>query len=327
MKKFLAMILALAMVLCLVACGGSGDSADAGGDAGEAWAPDDTVTVIVAYKAGNGTDLTARVLMQFAEKYIGQPVVIENLEGGSGAVGWTALSQAEPDGLTIGFVNLPNFCSSIVNAADTGVMYKVSDFAPICNHVTETSCVLVAANSPFNSIEDLVAYAKENPGVLKASTNGNQASNHIGAQMLAVTADFEYTAIPYGGTSDQLLALRQGEVDWSVAKVADFASFTSEVKVLGVYNDSRLEEYPDVPTLGELGYYDQWLGSSRIICAPAGVDEEVIAFYEDAFAQIMADPEYQEASASFATNYMNAADTSALLQAQQSFTEGLKDIW
>ena len=95
MKKFLAMILALAMILCLVACGGSGDSADAGGDAGgEAWAPDDTVTVIVAYKAGNGTDLTARVLMQFAEKYIGQPVVIENLEGGSGAVGWTALSLA-----------------------------------------------------------------------------------------------------------------------------------------------------------------------------------------------------------------------------------------
>ena len=325
MKKFLAMILALAMVLCLVACGGSDKAADTSGDG--AWAPTDTVTVIVAYKAGNGTDLTARVLTQFAEKYLGQTVVIENLDGGSGAIGWTALAQAEPDGHTIGFVNLPNFNSSIVNAADTGVMYKVDDFKAICNHVTETSCVLVAANSPFNTLEDLIAYAKENPGSLKASTNGNQASNHIGAQMLAVTADFEYTAIPYGGTSDQLLALRQGEVDWSVAKVADFSSFTSEVKVLGVYNETRLEEFPDVPTLGELGYYDQWLGSSRVICAPAGVSDEVIAFYEEAFRQIMADPEYQEAAAAFATNYMNAADTDALIKAQQSFTEGLKDIW
>lgn len=325
MKKFLAMILALAMVFCLGACGGSGSSDDDASD--EAWAPDDNITMIVSYKAGNGTDLTARVLAQYAEKYLGQTIVIENLEGGSGAIGWTALSQAEPDGLTIGFVNLPNFNSSIVNAADTGVMYTVDDFTAICNHVTETSCVLVAANSPFNTIEELVAYAKEHPGELKASTNGNQASNHIGAQMLAVTAEFEYTAIPYGSTSDQLLALRQGEVDWSVAKVADFSSFTSEVKVLGVYNETRLEEFPDVPTLGELGYYDQWLGSSRVICAPAGVSEEVVAFYEEAFRLTMEDPEYQAAAASFATDYKNAAETSDLIKAQQEFTEGLADIW
>lgn len=328
MKKFLAMILALAMVLCLGACGGSGETGgESGGEGDGAWAPSDNITVIVAYKAGNGTDLTARVLTQFAEEYLGQTVVIENLEGGSGAIGWTALAQAEPDGHTIGFVNLPNFNSSIVNAADTGVTYTVDDYTAICNHVTETSCVLVAANSPFNTLEDLIAYAKENPGVLKASTNGNQASNHIGAQMLAVTADFEYTAIPYGGTSDQLLALRQGEVDWSVAKVADFSSFTSEVKVLGVYNETRLEEFPDVPTLGELGYYDQWLGSSRVICAPAGVSDEVVAFYEEAFRQIMEDPDYLEAAASFATDYKNAEETAALIQAQQEFTEGLADIW
>lgn len=326
MKKFLAMLLALAMVFCMVACGGSSSGGE-GDTADEAWAPDDAITMIVSYKAGNGTDLTARVLAQYAEKYLGQTIVIENLEGGSGAIGWTALSQAEPDGMTIGFVNLPNFNSSIVNAADTGVMYTVDDFTAICNHVTETSCVLVAANSPFDTLEDLVAYAKEHPGELKASTNGNQASNHIGAQMLAVTAEFEYTAIPYGGTSDQLLALRQGEVDWSVAKVADFSSFTSEVKVLGVYNDTRLEEFPDVPTLGELGYYDQWLGSSRVICAPAGVSEEVVAFYEEAFRLTMEDPEYQAAAASFATDYKNAADTDALIKAQQEFTEGLADIW
>lgn len=326
MKKFLAMILALAMVFCLAACGGGGSNSDDGAS-DDAWAPDDNITVIVAYKAGNGTDLTARVLAQYAEKYLGQTVVIENLEGGSGAIGWTALSQADPDGLTIGFVNLPNFNSSIVNAADTGVMYTVDDFTAICNHVTETSCVLVAADSPFNSIEELVTYAKDHPGELKASTNGNQASNHIGAQMLAVTAGFEYTAIPYGSTSDQLLALRQGEVDWSVAKVADFSSFTSEVKVLGVFNETRLEEFPDVPTLGELGYYDQWLGSSRVICAPAGVSEEVVAFYEEAFRLTMEDPDYLAAASSFATDYKDAAETAALIQAQQEFTEGLADIW
>ena len=197
------------------------------------------------------------------------------------------------------------------------------------SHVTETSVVLVKADSQFNTLEDLVKFAKDNPGKLKASTNGNRASNHIGAQVLATSAGFEYTDIPYGGTADQLLALRQGEVDFSVAKVADFASFTSEVKVLAVYNQERLEGYPDVPTMGELGYYDQWLGSSRCIVAPAGTPENVIKFYEDAFQKLMEDADYLKAAeaAGMETDYKNSADTAALIKQQQDFTESLADVW
>lgn len=154
--------------------------------------------MIVSYKAGSGTDNTARVLAAYAEKYIGKPVIIENLEGGSGSIGWTALSQAAPDGYTLGFINLPNFNATISEGLAT---YTVDSFAPICNHVTETSVVLVKADSQFNTLEDLVKFAKDNPGKLKASTNGNRASNHIGAQVLATSAGFEYTDIPYGGTA------------------------------------------------------------------------------------------------------------------------------
>ena len=129
--------------------------------------------------------------------------------------------------------------------------------------------------------------------------------------------------------SDKLLALRQGEVDFSVAKVADFASFTSEVKVLAVYNQERLEGYPDVPTMGELGYYDQWLGSSRCIVAPAGTPENVIKFYEDAFQKLMEDADYLKAAeaAGMETDYKNSADTAALIKQQQDFTESLADVW
>lgn len=338
MKKITALVLVLLLALSMVACGESKAPeqpaekpaeapADAPADAAaEGWAPEENVTIIVSYKAGSGTDNTARVLAAYAEKYIGKPVIIENVEGGSGSIGWTALSQAKPDGYTLGFVNLPNFSSSITEGlAD----YTVDSFRAICNHVTETSVVLVKADSQFNTLEDLVKYAQEHPGELKASTNGNHKSNHIGAQMLAVSADFEYTDIPYGGTADQLLALRQGEVDFSVAKVADFASFTSEVKVLGVFNGERLAELPDVPTLGELGYYDKWLGSSRCICAPAGTPDEVIAFYENAFQQIMQDEDYLKAAeaAGMNTDFKSAADTTAIIAQQQEFAEGLADIW
>ena len=332
MKKYLALILALCMVLALGACGAkpaaeapaaeapAAEAPAAEAPAAEGWAPDGPVTMIVAYKAGNGTDVTARILAQYAEKYVGQTIVIENVDGGSGSIGWSQLAAAEPDGMTIGFMNLPNFNSSIVKGLGT---YTTDDFAAICNHVTETSLVLVRADDDrFETIDDLVAYAKENNTV--ASTNGAQASNHIGAQAFANSAGFTYTDLPQGNTADELTSLLGGEADWCVAKAADIAGRT-DVKVLAAFSAERLPEYPDVPTLGEKGYYDQWLGSSRCVVAPAGVSDEVIAFYEEAFRLTMEDPEYLEAASSFATDYKNAADTAALIEQQQEFTESLAE--
>lgn len=168
--------------------------------------------------------------------------------------------------------------------------------------------------------DGLVAYAKENNTV--ASTNGAQASNHIGAQAFANSAGFKYTDLPQGNTNDELVSLLGGEADWCVVKAADIAGRT-DVKVLAVFSEERLAEYPDVPTLGEKGYYDKWLGSSRCIVAPAGVSEEVIKFYEEAFKQTMEDADYLAAASEFATDYKDAATTAALIDEQQAFTESL----
>lgn len=237
MKRIFATLLALTLALSLTACGSKSDSgssapaetpAETPAESTGSWAPDGPVTMIVSYKAGNGTDQTARILAQYAEKYIGQTIVIDNVDGGSGSIGWSKLADADADGMTSGFLNLPNFNSSIVN--ELGI-YTVDDFKAICNHVTETSIVVVRAD------ED---------------------------------------------------------------------RFT---------------------TLGELGYYDQWLGSSRCIAASAGVSDDVIAFYEAAFKAAMEDPNYLEAASSFMTDYKDAADTAALIEQQQTFTEGLDDAF
>ena len=136
MKKAFALFLALCMVFALCACGQTAapaqtetpaepqtetpaepqteTPAEAPAEESTGWAPNGPVTMIVAYKAGNGTDVTARILAQYAEKYVGQTIVIENVDGGSGSIGWSQLAAAEPDGMTIGFMNLPNFNSSIV---------------------------------------------------------------------------------------------------------------------------------------------------------------------------------------------------------------------
>ena len=292
-----------------------------------AWTPRKNVTVIVAYKAGSGTDNTARVLSKFANEIVGKTLVIQNQEGGSGSIGWTALSHARPDGHTIGFVNLPTLCSNIVEQLGD---YKIDDFVPICNHVNETSLVLVAKDSPFNTLGELVAFAKDNPAKLKASTNGMKASNHIGAELLAKSAGFTYMAIPYGGTADQLLALRQGEVDFSVAKEADIAAMMTEVKILGVFAETRMSTLPEVPTLKELGYYPNWYGSARAIVAPKGTKPDVIAFYEEAFKKAMENPEYIAAAkkAGVTTLFMNAEDTGKMIQQQYEFcTDEVAKLW
>ena len=316
MKKILAMALALVLVFALA------------GTAFADFAPDGPVSLIVAYKAGSGTDNTARILAKYAEKYVGQTIVIENIEGGSGSIGWSQLAEADPDGMTIGFLNLPNFSSSIVNEMGT---YTIDSFAAIANHVTETSIVIVRADDErFPDLDALVAYGQENQGTkneLLASTNGPQASNHIGAQAFANSAEFTYIDIPQGGTADQLLSLRGAEADFSVVKLADIAGQESEYRILGVFNDERLPELPDVPTLKELGYYEGWLGSSRLIAAPAGVSEDVIAFYEAAFKAAMEDAEYLEAAeqAGMATDFKDAEATAALIEQQQVFAEGLAE--
>ena len=332
MKKLFALLLAVCMIAAFAGCGKTeapaAEKTEPAAPAAPAapveaaeptgWAPDGPVTMIVAYKAGNGTDVTARVLAQYAEKYIGQTIVIENVDGGSGSLGWSQLAAAEADGMTVGFMNLPNFNSSIVKELGT---YTTSDFTAICNHVTETSLVIVRADETrFSTIEELVAYAKENNTV--ASTNGAQASNHIGAQAFANSAGFTYTDLPQGNTADELLSLLGGEADWCVAKVADIAGRT-DVKPLAAFATERVPEYPDIPTLGEVGYYKDWLGSSRCVVAPAGVTAEMVAFYEAAFKATMEDSDYLAAASSFATDYKDAATTAALIQQQQEFTEGL----
>lgn len=306
MKKLLAFLTAALLALPMTA---------------QAWSPDGDVTVIVAYKAGSGTDTGARLLASQAEKYVGKTLIINNLPGGDGKIGWTELVNAKPDGRTIGFINLPTFTTLAVQPGST---FSVSDVVPVCNQLSETGVVVVRADSPWKTLKDLVAACKEK-GKLRCSTNGVEASNHTAAQLLATSAGFNYKAIPYGGTADQLLALRQGEVQFSCAKVADVAALCAgdkpELRILGVFSKERLPEYPDVPTLGELGYYGEWYGSARALVLPKGVSQEIVDFYVDAFRKTMQDPACIEAhaKAGMSLDFKDNKQLAELIAAQEKF--------
>ncbi len=286
-----------------------------------AWAPSSDVTVIIPYKAGSGTDTGARLLAMQAEKYVGKTFIINNLPGADGKIGWTELVHAKADGQTLGFINLPTFTTFTTQAKPP---FTTAQIIPIANHLTETGVVVVKADSPWKTLKELVAAAQEK-GNLRASTNGVKASNHTAAQLLATTANFKYKAIPYGGTADQLLALRQGEVQFSCAKVADVAQLITgekpELRVLGVFDEKRVESMPDVPTLGELGYYPKWYGSARALVAPAGTPQDVIDFYVEAFRKTMSDPECiaVHEKAGLSMNFMDSKALGQLIADQETF--------
>lgn len=338
MKRLFFLVFSLCAALALAACGGSAPAPAATAPApseppapaseSAAWAPDGPVTMIVAYKAGSGTDNTARLLAEYAEKYVGQSIEIENVDGGSGSAGWSQLAAADADGMTIGFLNLPSFSSSVVNGLGD---YTGDDFRAICNHVTETSIVVVrASDERFPDLAALAAYGMENENTadeLKASTNGDRASNHIGAQAFARSVGFHYTDIPQGNTTDELMSLLGGEADFCVIKISDLSGMASELKVLGVFSPERVSELPDVPTLAEQGYYGEWMGASRCIAAPSGVSDEVVAFYEGAFRAAMEDPDYLAAASldGITTDYMDAAAVEEMIGQQQAFAESLSD--
>ncbi|MBQ7457504.1 MAG: tripartite tricarboxylate transporter substrate binding protein [Desulfovibrio sp.] len=293
----------------------------------QAWSPEKDISVIVAYKAGSGTDTGARLLMQYARKYVGQTLVINNLPGGDGKIGWTELARSKPDGYTIGFINLPSFTTLSLMPKS---LFTVKSIEPIANHLTETCVVVVKADSPWKTLQELVDACKAK-STYRCSTNGNKASNHIAAQLFARSANFSYKAIPYGGTADQLLALRQGEVQFSCAKVADIAKLATgaapELRVLGVFAKNRLPEFPDVPTLGEAGYYKEWYGSARALVAPAGTPKEIIAFYEEAFKKAMEDPDcvaiHQKGNLNM--DYMNSQALADLIQKQLLFSKDVEE--
>jgi tripartite-type tricarboxylate transporter receptor subunit TctC len=295
LKKMAAGLAMCTMALAIAACGG-GSKKQAAKSEGGAWKPKKEIKVIVAYKAGSGTDTGARVLVKEAEKVIGKTLVIENKPGADGKIGWTDLAKAKPDGYTIGYINLPTYTTLCLAK---GASFSTDSIIPICNHLTETSVVVVKADSKWKTLKELVADAQKNPGKFKCSTNGVKASNHTAAQLLSTTAKFKYNAVPYGGTADQLLALRQGEVDFSCAKVGDVAKLIKgakpELRILGLYSEKRDPALKDVPTLKELGYYGKWYGSARALVAPKGTPDNIIKFYVDAFKKCMSDPATIEA--------------------------------
>ena len=244
--------------------------------------PDRPISLMVSYGAGGATDFQARIVTMMAggEDYLGQPMVIINKPGAGGRVGWNWFeSEAENDGYTLGAYNIPHF---IAQSIEGGVKYSAESFEPIANWGADPAVIVVGADSEFETIEDLLAYARENPGKLTLSGAGLYVGHHIAALQIEKASGTKVAYIPTtGGGAAAMKAVIAGDVLGGINNLSDAyrAREAGSIKILAVADLERSEEFlPDVPTLMEAGIdVDNASVNFRGVMVPKGTPEDIIA--------------------------------------------------
>ena len=252
---------------------------------------DKPIDVIVAFSPGGGTDVAARTIEPFIEKYLGQDLVILNKPGAGGEVGFSLLAEAEPDGYTIGFINLPAmFAYSF--ARDTS--YNPDSFAPLANLVYDPGIFAVREDSQFQTLAELIAFGKANPGALPIGTSGSVGSSeHLAILQVQSETGSAFNHVPFGSTAPLRTALLGGHIPVAAFNLSEAVDFESEgaIRILGVMDTARDDSAPDVPTFAEQGV-NVISGSSRGMAFPAGTPPEIIKLVAKAVQSAMEDPEY-----------------------------------
>lgn len=242
--------------------------------------PDRPLMMMVSYGAGGATDFQARIVTMTAgnEDALGMPIAIINKPGAGGRVGWNWFAtQADADGYTLGAYNVPHFIAQSIKG---GVQYSIDSFEPIANWGADPAVFVVAADSEFNSMDDVVAFAKENPGKLTFSGAGLFVGHHIAALQIEKAAGVKMAYIPTkGGGAAAMKAVIAGEVMGGVNNLSDAfrAQEAGNVKILGVADLERSTFLPDVPTMMEQGLdVDNSSVNFRGVMVPKGTPPEVI---------------------------------------------------
>ena len=175
---------------------------------------------IVAFPAGGGTDIVARSILKTAEKYTKQGFVVDNKPGAGGAIGFTALAGAAKDGYTIGLINVPTVVLNPIQLAGK-VKYKLDDFVPIANFVSDPGVFVVSVDSPFKTLKDFIEYAKANPNKARLGYGGPGTSEALALRTLEQTTGIKIRKVPFEGTGPQLTALMGNNIDIMISNASE----------------------------------------------------------------------------------------------------------
>jgi tripartite-type tricarboxylate transporter receptor subunit TctC len=250
--------------------------------------PTRTIEVVVQYGAGGGTDIFSRSLMIPARKFLKVPINVTNITGGAGVKASTYVLSQPADGYTI-----YNFSpEQLINTIFGRENYK--EFAPLCNVQQDESMFYVRAESQFKTIQDVIKYAKENPGKLQFTGTTAASPDEVIIMLFAKKAGIKVKYIPFDAAPETHAAVLGGHIDILHEEPGVIMSLIEAKKLrpLIIFTEKRLEKFPDVPTGKELGY-DITMGRWRGLCVKKGTPQEIINYLADVLKKSANDPTYK----------------------------------
>ncbi len=276
------------------------------------WPTDRPIEMVVAFAPGGGTDIMLRTLAPFLEADLGTQIPVMNRPGASGEIAYTALAQAKPDGYTISSLNTPGFLTMRIGRE---LRFDPAAICPIARIVEDPGMFVVKADSEFNSLADLVAFAKENPGAVAIGTTGVGTDEHLAMLQLEQSAGVDLTAVPFGGANEAKTALLGGHVTAIGLNVGEFAGTEAgQIKGLAQFSEEPSILAPDLPTAKAQGF-DVIMSSERGLAARCDVPEDIRVRLSESVDKALANPEFLEKAKQLglALSYQSGADWSAAM--------------
>ncbi|MET4575166.1 tripartite-type tricarboxylate transporter receptor subunit TctC [Ottowia thiooxydans] len=237
--------------------------------------PNKPVRIVVGFEPGGLTDTYARLFATHLQTKFGQPFLVENKPGAATIIGTQFVAKAPADGYTLCFCVSNVYTNKFFRAQ---LPYKMEDLTAIGLAFRSSSVLIVPETSPFQNAEQLVDFAKKNPGKLNYSTTGAGGATHITGELFSSLAGIRATSVHYKGAAPASMAVGTQEVDFAFSAIATAQPLLKQKKVraLGVSNDVRTPALPDVPTLGEAGFKGIVTGVWYGLMAPTGTPASVI---------------------------------------------------
>ena len=274
--------------------------------------PQRTVDYVISFNAGGESDITARLQQPHLEEILGVNVTITNRAGGGGAVAWSESQRSmRPDGYSVIGVNLPHIATQPMERTDTG--YETENFEFITWFQFTPNALLVRNDSPFQTLDELLAYAKENPGSITIGGSGSNTANHIATLQLEQLADVDLTYVPFTGTGPTVPALLGGHVS-ALMSYSPMAVLQKDlVRTLAMASAERLSFLPDAPTFVEQGI-EIVSGAHRGVAAPPGTPPEVVEVLREAFEEATRRIAEEQEEMGFAIIYVSGEEAIELVR-------------
>jgi tripartite-type tricarboxylate transporter receptor subunit TctC len=254
--------------------------------------PSKPIQVQVVFPAGGPSDTEARIMAKHAEKVLGQRLIIQNVAGAGGVAGWNNMRGAEKDGYWLTGYNIPHIFAQPLVVKEAN--FSKDDFIPIIHWANDPTVFAVRADSPYKTIEDLIADAKAKPDTVTLGLAGRFLAHHLAVLQLEDAAKIQIKDIPFQGSAASIAAMLGGQTKGVSDNLTDMIRQGDKVRILAIATTERHPMAPNVPTFKEKGYAQVVMSIDRGIAAPKGVPPEVIQTLRDGFWKAAQTPEFLE---------------------------------